>query len=424
MAKTISASPRQRRPRWSLPGIWRYNLTPAGGLVVGGIVLSGLGAVTVLIPVYQVFTGLLALFAVSGAAGLAFRPRLKLSCILPQRTSAGQPVRGEIVVSNRRRLPAFDLSVGFRKLSPNLVHRDQDAMLPQLRAGESAVFPLTLEPQRRGLYELPAVGAFSTFPFNLFRFGNSQQPMLPLLVLPAFHPLTRIDVPLGMRYQPGGIALTSHVGESPEYIGNREYIPGEPARRLDFRSWARLGRPVVREYQEEYYCRIALVLDTFVPRSRFQLGAKRAGDALFPHFEAAVSLTASIADALSRGEYLIDLFAAGHELYVFRAGRHTAHFENVLEILACTEACREDPFERLVSTLSEEVANISTAICVFLDWDASRRQLAQTILEAGCDLKAIILHDGTPTEPVEPFEGAHFIQLNSAQVSAGGLDVL
>jgi hypothetical protein len=35
-------------------------------------------------------------------------------------------------------------------------------------------------------------------------------------------------------------------------------------RRIDFRSWARLGKPVVREYQEEYYCRIALILDTHV----------------------------------------------------------------------------------------------------------------------------------------------------------------
>ena len=74
-----------------------------------------------------------------------------------------------------------------------------------------------------------------------------------------------MDLDVGKRYQPGGIALTSHIGESPEYIGNRDYRPGDSLRRIDPRAWARLATPIVREYSEEYYCRIALVLDTYVP---------------------------------------------------------------------------------------------------------------------------------------------------------------
>jgi len=173
-------------------------------------------------------------------------------------------------------------------------------------------------------------------PFHLNRSGSAALPGKSLLVLPAFHQLTSVDLPVGSKFQPGGIALTSNVGESPEYVGNREYVPGEPARRLDFRSWARLGKPVVREYQEEYYCRIALILDTYMPsdtwltRNLKSLRQRYLSKSEDPQpvnvLEAGISLTASIADALSRGEYLIDLFAAGPELYVFRAGRHTAHF--------------------------------------------------------------------------------------------------
>ena len=122
-------------------------------------------------------------------------------------------------------------------------------------------------------------------------------------------PLVDVSVPVGMRHQPGGIALTSNIGESPEYIGNREYVPGEPVRRIDFRSWARLGKPVVREFQEEYYCRIALVLDTHVvPKmtwGSFERWAEgwyfpyEQGPEEFPELEAAVSMTAALADALS-----------------------------------------------------------------------------------------------------------------------------
>src|SRR6202008_1442681 len=108
-----------------------------------------------------------------------------------------------------------------------------------------------------------------------------------ITVVPAFQTIRHFELPVSRRYQPGGVMMSSGLGHSPEYVGNREYTPGEPARRLDFKAWARTGKPVVREYQEEYYSRIALVLDTFVP-GRFRRGQEH------PQFEAAVSLTAAI----------------------------------------------------------------------------------------------------------------------------------
>jgi uncharacterized protein (DUF58 family) len=206
------------------------------------------------------------------------------------------------------------------------------------------------------------------------------------------------------------------VGESPEYIGNREYVPGEPARRLDFRSWARTGTPVVREYQEEYYCRIALLLDTYVPHKRGQ------GRAEAERLEAAVSLSAAVADVLSGGEYLVDLFAAGPELYVFQSGRHTAHFENILEILAGVETCRSDPLETLAPAVAEELTNISAAVCVLLDWDDARRRLLQTIAEAGCALKVLLVRNEPPTQPIDgDFE---CLVLETDAIRRGGLGTL
>ncbi len=77
-----------------------------------------------------------------------------------------------------------------------------------------------------------------------------------------------------------------------------------------------------------------------------------------------MSLAASVTGALSHGEYIIDIFAAGPELYVFRAGRHTAHFDNVLQILACVDACRNNPFDTISPAVSEELGNISADLRV------------------------------------------------------------
>jgi uncharacterized protein (DUF58 family) len=214
--------------------------------------------------------------------------------------------------------------------------------------------------------------------------------------------------------------LTSDVGESPEYIGNREYRPGDSQRRVDFKSWARLGRPVIREYQEEYYCRVALILDTHVT------GWRRRPRAGFPELEAAVSLSAAVADALSRGEYIIDIFAAGPELYVFRAGRHTAHFENVLEILACVDECRRNPFEVVTPALADELGNISTVICVFLDWDESREELLQIALDSGCSAKVLVVRDSATTRALSHAEslGVAVSQLSPHDLAAGGVTQL
>jgi len=403
-------------PGWVFDA-WRFKITGAARRLLYVGVIAGLGSVSVLVPIYQLFCPLAALLAIGWIAGLLFRPKVHISGRFPEKTTAGQPVVGEFTVTNESKRPIFDCALGLFFLPISLEQTDKDQSVRRIGGRESRDHQVKLQPHRRGLYELPDIRAYTLFPFGLFRSGRARQSLPPLLVLPNYQPLAGVDVPLSHRYQPGGIALTSNVGESPEYIGNREYVPGEPVRRLDFRSWARIGKPVVREYQEEYYCRIALILDTFI-----EAGEKPKPQG-FPQLEAAVSLAASIADALSNGEYIIDIFAAGPELYVFRAGRHTAHFENVLEILACVDACRQNPFETVSPAVAEELGNISAAICVFLDWDDSRRHLAQEVLEAGSSLKVLIVRDGATTHPFHDAEG-DIEQYSLEQITSGGLESL
>ena len=398
--------------------LWTYRFTAGGKWVIAGLLLSAaLGSASVEVPIYQIFCALFALLCVDRFAGFLLRPALEVRGAFPARATAGQVVTGRYELVNRGKRTAYDLGLRFFRLPRSFDAAAPEATLGHLPPGQHLSATVGLRPRRRGLYALPPPRAYSTFPFNLTRDGRSQAEAPKVLVLPHFHPLAGLDVPIGTRYQPGGIALTSNVGESPEYIGNREYVPGDSARRIDHRSWARLARPVVREYQEEYYCRVALVLDTFVPPRR------RAGREGFADLEAAISLSAAVADVLSRGEYLIDLFAAGPELYVFRAGRHTAHFENILEIVACVEACRRNPFETIAPALADELTNISTVIGVFLDWDASRRHLARTAVESGCSVKLLIVRDGETSEPID-FDEGQVTPLSIAQIRQGGIEVL
>jgi uncharacterized protein (DUF58 family) len=399
----------------------QYKLTSAGrSLIVLGLIAGMLGY-TLELPIFYAFCALFALGFIALVVNTIMRPRLNITGSFPQLACAGQPVTGWFNVANTGSRPAFEVDATLFPRDRALRVTRTNGALDHLAANAHTAIPITILPQRRGLYRLPPVRAFTTFPFSICRSGRVAPLGGPLLVAPHFHPLTNIDVPAARRHQPGGIALTSDVGESPEYIGNREYRPGDPPRRIDFRSWARLARPVVREYQEEFYCRIALVLDTHVP------GRKRRPRTGFAEFEAAVSLSAAIADALARGEFIIDIFAAGPELYVFRSGRSTAHFENVLEILACVDESRKNPFDIVTPALSDELARISTVICVFLDWDATRERLVQTAVDSGCEVKVIVIRDSSTSLPIESAEAITNtapIVVTSADVSAGLVDAL
>src|SRR3989442_2313388 len=115
------------------------------------------------------------------------------------------------------------------------------------------------------------------------------------------------EVRPGRRYQPGGIPLSSSTGDAIEFLGPREYREGDAVRSIHWRSWARRGEPVVKEYQEEYFCRIAILLDTFVRRRPRAAGVRA--------FEAAISVVASVADFFSRTEHIVEILAAGPYLY-------------------------------------------------------------------------------------------------------------
>jgi uncharacterized protein (DUF58 family) len=412
----------QRSPLWRalLFGLWLYPFTIGGKALIAGFSLAFLiGAVSVDVPMYQIFVALLTLILVTSTIGSMFRwGKVEVTGAFPTQASAGQTITGRFIVRNTGRLPLYDVSAACFLPPSNWDIHPTSFMVPYLARGESVVIPVSLTPLRRGPYQLPPVRVFTTFPFNLNRNQIGILRRSQVLVLPQFHPITTIRLDIGNRYQPGGISLTSNVGESPEYIGNRDYQPGDSLRRIDFRSWARLVRPVVKEYQEEYYCRIALVLDTYVPTHR---RAPRAG---YPAFEAAVSLSASVADALARGEFIIDLFAAGPELHIFRAGRHTAHLENVLEILACVGRCRTNPFDTLGPALINELAQISTVVCVFLDWDQPRQQLVRAAREAGCHVKVIVVREGSTTFPTDQVEHLDLAVYTPQQVFAGKLEEL
>lgn len=373
--------------------VWGFKLTPTGRAFVLGVLLSAVGSVSLEIPIYRIFCLLIVMIGAAEIVGWLWKPRLEALGRIPARVSTGDQFAVPVDIRNVGWKAAYDIMAGVVPAHPAVAHVNSSAYIPRIGRGESAELPIIFLATRRGVHHLPDVNLHTTFPLNLMRYRAAALPETTITVVPAFRRIDHFDLPFSTRYQHGGVMMSSGLGHSPEYIGNREYTPGEPVRRLDFRAWARTGKPVVREFQEEYYCRIALVLDTYVterPRK----------NAAYPPFEAAVSLMAAISDALDVNEYLIDLFAAGPEFHLFRTIGGSNRLEAVLDILAAVDVSRANPFREIAPRIADELEQISTAVCVFLDWDDVREEFCQRVLEAGCLLKIVIVRDGPTTMPV------------------------
>jgi uncharacterized protein (DUF58 family) len=402
-----------------LAHLWWFRLTPGSrGLAISGFIASVIGVGSMQIPVFNLVFAMCGVAGAAVVAGYFFRPRLWVEGQPLRKGTAGEVAAATFQVTHKSRVPCFDIGMRFPRLPKNFEDHTVEEIVPGMRQGESGTFRVAIKPHRRGSYFLPHPVAYTTFPLNVWRWParrpkRGTRVKSSFVVLPNFTPLESFDLPFGRRYQPGGIALTSNVGDSTEYIGNREYRPGDALRKVDYRAWARLGEPAVREFQEEYFCKVALVMDTYVaPRRK----PAREG---FPDLEAAVSLTASIVDAMSRGESVIEIVCAGPNLYRFGTGRNTEHFDSTLEILACVEPCRQNPFEIVTPAIVEELVRVTSLVCVFLDWDEARRDLVQQAVEAGCSVKIILLRDSEPSALFDGLENVDVTFCTSDQVRKG-----
>lgn len=393
---------RSAAARWLL-GLWLRFFAPGGRAFLGATVAFFLYALASL--EVSSFVPLLYAVLVWPLAWLArflARPSLQIAVTHPPRVAAGESFTVEAqLLASRRTFGGHGALLPHRLPAEIEVQPPSGAPLPPIRRNDSATVHLQLRPDKRGIYGLQGWRLESDLPFGLL--VSAQTHLMPskLIVYPRFEPLERIELPPTLKYQPGGVAFAAARGETVEYIGNREYREGDEVRHIDWRATARLNTPVVREYREEYFLRAAIVLDTHLPRPTPEACAD---------FERAISLCAACSDAMNRADYLIDILAAGPNLYHLLAGRGLASLDQILDILAALDSTKESPWAALSPALEANLEQLSSIVCLFLEWDEERRAFATGLLESGVAVKIVVLRDeptrGRPQlDPLDSWPG-------------------
>lgn len=221
------------------------------------------------------------------------------------RAVAGGDVAGDIVVRNtgsRTALPGrIDLPVG-----DGLIELE----VPLLRPARTCAQTLTIATPRRGVMMVGPATAVRTDPIGLLRRERAWDDRHELFV----HPRT-VTVPStssGLVRDLEGNPTRDLVDADLAFHTIREYVPGDSRRQIHWKSTAKTGRLMVRQFEESRRSRLAVVLGT--------AASEYADD---DEFELAVSAAASLGVQAVRDKRDLDV-VTGAEVPEMVRGRMRA----------------------------------------------------------------------------------------------------
>lgn len=113
---------------------------------------------------------------------------------------------------------------------------------------------------RRGAYPLGPTLVSAGDPFGLFPVEKRIPPAETLVVLPMTFPIAEFPPPPGLL--PGGKTIRTKTADvTPHAAGVREYVPGDPMKRIHWPSTAKRGRFMVKEFEQDPQADIWLFVD-------------------------------------------------------------------------------------------------------------------------------------------------------------------
>jgi uncharacterized protein (DUF58 family) len=321
---------------------------------------------------YVLFSALAGLLTGSLAASLRLRlKQTRIAVTAPKRVTVRETV--SFAVTCARAAGASTASPPVRVRGPFLpwdgvwVDRAPEELV--ILPGKSATATLQAKFIARGVHHLDGFTAAAVAPLGLACGPRVESDPVKLTVVPRIANVTRLPFALATRHQPGGVALASKSGESMDLLGVRPYRPGDPVRDLHARSWARAGAPVVREYQQEYFTRVGVVLDTDVADPEL--------------LEAAIELAAGVLANLSRVETLVDVLVVGDRVHELTLGRSLGYLDQALDLLATVERGPKLAAGDLTGRIAPYLSRLSSVVVIGVEGSAERLAVERAIRARG-----------------------------------------
>jgi uncharacterized protein (DUF58 family) len=265
------------------------------------------------------------LLAVGAGLALATPPRLDVTFELDEeRALEGDDRTVRIAVASATPVDRLDLYV---RLPQELEIVDgKNPVALRLRAGERRELVLTVRCARWGGHVLGPVYVRARDPLGLLRWEQTLDLRRELRVYPREDVLRRILQPRETQLFAGN-EVSRRKGEGIEFADIRLWAPGDPLKRVNWRSSARRGELWVNESHPERNTDVILFVDSFAEARRGGTGT----------LDLAVRATAALADAYVRRRDRVGLIGFGGILRWLVPGTGTVQLYRIVDALLDTE---------------------------------------------------------------------------------------
>lgn len=291
------------------------------------------------------------------------------------RGSVGDIFEEHFEITNASRTPKLWLEVANESDIPNATG---SRVLTFLRGNQKRFYTARTWLTRRGGFTLGPTTVTSGDPFGIFRVSRQYPATSSLVVLPLLFPVAEFLSPPGLL--PGGKAIRrKSMDITPHASGVREYVVGDPMKRIHWPTSIRRDQLMVKEFEQDPQSEVWLFLDTHkgVHYSKPQdesdsypiddlLLLRRRKVKLPPSsLEYSISITASLAHYFIAQKRAVGLVTASYRSYkVIPAERSERQEAKILEELAFLQAESAYTLPGLVTAQMGQLPQGSSAILV------------------------------------------------------------
>ncbi len=295
---------------------------------------------------YLVSASLIGLVIVSYGTPTFVLRGLRLSRLLPAEVFEGTPVSIKTTVLNTGRLSRFLVKV------EDEIANGSGGVCTWLPGGgqETLVYDAFLP---RGVFPTAPLTVVSGTPFGIWHKKRSIDTGAGITVFPAYEEISTFPLLEAMSSPSETVHERRSAGFGYDYLGIREYRRGDSMRVVHWRSSAKRGELVVKEFEEEFSTPVSLLIDL------------KSGSVYGPAGESTLDATARVAATLAN--YCLK---AGHPLRIFASGRdglimvERPSFYPVLEWLAGLQADGRLEVDDLVEESIQHISQRSTVVLI------------------------------------------------------------
>jgi uncharacterized protein (DUF58 family) len=238
---------------------------------------------------YLVLALMLAFLVLSGLLSESALRGIQVRRRLPAEAVAERGARVGLEIGNQQRRAAAMAVVVEDRIS-ELGSPDRAAgrtFALRVAPGASELRSYELRPERRGRLTFHGFVVSTRFPFGLFSKALRIEAPASLQIYPAIDPIPA--PPRREDPRRGGESRAREIaGQSPLASGLRDYAPGDPRRRVDWRASLRRGSLLVRELESECEdeARVQLRTAGELPGEGFERRVRRAASEIVAHLQA------------------------------------------------------------------------------------------------------------------------------------------